>query len=203
MFYTYSGVPIMSSYAVTCISLYLVMTWVAMNIFALELESEKNLLFVQLPSKRDYLWGKWIVCLLIASVLGFVTIVYPLLLNSFKEAAQFVHVSTAIYGHLFFAIFGILVGSFFSNTKVESKRFAWLSAVLVIAISIAEEGIIKKGPIFEWLLLPFPPVAQILLHFTDDIWQSVKTFGWMRFGSFIYTSIFVLVIARMFDRKGR
>ena len=66
LFYTYSGVPIMSSYAVTCISLYLVMTWVAMNVFALELESEKNLLFVQLPSKRDYLWGKWIVCLLIA-----------------------------------------------------------------------------------------------------------------------------------------
>ena len=71
VFYTYSGVPIMSSYAVTCISLYLVMTWVAMSVFALELESEKNLLFVQLPNKRDYLWGKWIVCFLIASVLGF------------------------------------------------------------------------------------------------------------------------------------
>ncbi len=176
IFYTYSGVPIMSSYAVTCISLYLVMTWVAMNIFALELESEKNLLFVQLPHKRDYLWGKWIVCLIIAAVLAFITIVYPLLLNSFKEAAQFVHISTVIYGHLFFAIFGILVGSFFSNTKVESKRFAWLSAALVIAISIAQEGISKEGPIFEWLLLPFPPVAQILLHFTDDSLVISKAF---------------------------
>ena len=102
LFYTYSGVPIMSSYAVTCISLYLVMTWVAMNVFALELESEKNLLFVQLPSKRDYLWGKWIVCLVIASVLGFLTIVYPLVINSFKETAQ---VRTCKYSHLWPSVF--------------------------------------------------------------------------------------------------
>ena len=131
------------------------------------------------------------------------TIVYPLLLNSFKEVAQFVHVSTAIYGHLFFAIFGILVGSFFSNTKVESKRFAWLSAALVIAISIAQEGISKEGPIFEWLLLPFPPVAQILLHFTDDSLAIGKAFWLDAIWVVFYTIIFILVIARMFDRKGR
>lgn len=203
LFYTYSGVPIMSSYAVTCISLYLVMTWVAMNVFALEGESEKNLLFVQLPSKKDYLLGKWIVCFIIASILGFIAIVYPLLINSFKETPQFVHISLAVYGHLFFAAFGIIVGSFFSNIKVESKRFAWLSVMLVIAISIAQEGIIEKSNIFKWLLLPFPPVSQILLHFTDEALSIGKNFwmdaAWVVFYSFIY----LLLITRLFYRKER
>lgn len=202
LFYTYSDVPIMSSYAVTCISLYLVMTWVAMNVFALEGESEMNLLFVQLPSKRDYLWGKWVVCFLIALILGFIAMVYPLLLNSFKETPQFVHLSLAIYGHFFFAVFGILVGSFFSNSKVESKKFAWLSVMLVIAISIAQEGIIGKANIFKWLLLPFPPVSQILLHFTDESLVIGKGF-WMDAAWVVcYSFILLLVITRMFYRKG-
>lgn len=203
LFYSYSGVPIMSSYAVTCISLYLVMTWVAMNVFALEGESEKNLLFVQLPSKRDYLWGKWVVCFLIALILGFIAIVYPLLLKSFKETPQFVHISLAIYGHLFFAAFGIIVGSFFSNSKVESKKFAWLSVMLVVAISIAQEGIIEKANIFKWLLLPFPPVSQILLHFTDEALFIGKGFWVDAAWVVCYSLIYFLLITRMFYRKGR
>ncbi|WP_060205572.1 hypothetical protein [Sporosarcina koreensis] len=202
LFYTYSGVPIMSSYAVTCISLYLVMTWVAMSVFSLEGESEKNLLFVQLPSKRDYLWGKWVVCLLIASILGIIAIVYPLLINSFRETPQLVHISQAIYGHLFFAVFGIIVGSFFSNIKMESKKFAWLSAMLVIAISIAQEGIIEKAAIFKWILLPFPPVSQILLHFTDEALFIGKGF-WMDAAWVVcYSFFYFLIITRMFYRRG-
>ncbi|MCG7343227.1 ABC transporter permease [Sporosarcina sp. ACRSL] len=203
LFYTYRGVPIMSSYAITCISLYLVMTWVAMSVFSLEGESEKDLLFVQLPSKRDYLWGKWVVCLLSASILAFVAIVYPLVINSFKETAGLLHISVAVFGHLSFAVFGIIVGSFFSNTKVESKKFTWLSSMLVIAISIAGEGIVEKAAILKWVLLLFPPVGQTLLHFTDEALYIGRNFwldtAWVVFYSFICS----FVITQMFYRKWR
>ncbi|MDW0116812.1 hypothetical protein QTL97_07700 [Sporosarcina thermotolerans] len=203
VFYTYSGVPIMSSYAVTCISLYLVMTWVAMNVFALEGESEKNLLFVQLPNKRDYLWGKWVVCFLVASILGLIAIAYPMLISSFKGTVRLVHIGAAIYGHLFFAVFGIIVGSFFSNIKMESKKFAWLSAMLVIAVSIAYEGIVEKVYIFKWILLPFPPVSQFLMHFTDDALLIDKNFWLDAAWVVCYSFIYFLVITRMFYRKER
>jgi hypothetical protein len=179
------------------------MTWVAMNVFSLEEESEKNLLFVQLPSKKDYLWGKWVVCFLIASLLTLFAIAYPFLMSSFKEAVQLVHISVAIYGHLFFAIFGIVVGSFFSNIKVESKRFAWLSVMLVIAISVAQEGIIEKAYIFKWILLPFPPVSQILLHFTDEALSIGKDFWLDAAWVVCYSCICLLVITRMFYLRGR
>lgn len=201
LFYTYTGVPIMSSYAVTCVSLYLIMTWVAMSVFSLEEDGEKNLLFVQLPNKVQYLLGKWIVCLLIASFLGLYAIVYPLAINSFIESADFTYISIAIYGHLFFAVFGIFIGSFFSNTKVESKRFAWLSAMLVIAISIAQEGIIEKAIVFKWILLPFPPVAQVLRYFTDEAFHIGKDF-WMSAAWVVcYSLISGFVIMRIFMRR--
>lgn len=204
IFYTYSGVPIMSSYAVTCISVYLVMTWVSMNIFSLEEDGEKNLLFVQLKSKRSYLFGKWIVCFIIAFILGCIAIVYPLLMNSFKDEANPIHLGMAIYGTLFSALFGILLGSFYTNTKVDSKRFAWLSAIFVIVVSIAKEGIIEKMPIFNIILIPIPPIAQIIVHFTDEAYVTLSKSFWLdALWVGMYTTIGFYFITRMFYRKER
>ncbi|MCG3089838.1 hypothetical protein [Sporosarcina cyprini] len=179
IFYTYSGVPIMSSYVITSVSMYLVMTWVAMNVFSLEEETEKNLLIVQLKGKRAFLIGKWVVCFLVAAVLGSFALVYPLVFSIFKEPIQPVQLMAAIYGHLVCASFGILVGSFFSTLNIESKRFAWLSAMFVIVISLAAEGIVEKASFFKWLLLPFPAIYQVILHFTDDTPYVVGDSFWL------------------------
>ncbi|MBB4825218.1 uncharacterized protein YneF (UPF0154 family) [Sporosarcina luteola] len=179
IFYTYSGVPAMSSYVITGVSLYLAMTWVAMSIFSMDGVTEKNLLIVQLKSKYAYVFGKWFVCFLWAVALGVFALVYPLIFSMFKEPIQAVQLSVAIYGHVVSALFGILVGSFFSILKVESKRFAWLSAMFVIVISLAEQGIVEKASIFQWILLPFPPIYQVILHFTDDMPYVVGSGFWM------------------------
>ena len=60
--YIYKGVPILSSYAVTSITVYLIMTWLTMTVFSIEEESEKHILFVHLGNKKLYLWGKWATC---------------------------------------------------------------------------------------------------------------------------------------------
>ncbi|GKV55025.1 hypothetical protein NCCP2222_09720 [Sporosarcina sp. NCCP-2222] len=179
IFYTYSGVPIMSSYVITSVSMYLVMTWVAMNVFSLEDETEKNLLIVQLNGKRAYLIGKWAVCFLVTAVLGAFALVYPLVFSIFKEPIQPVQLMAAIYGHIICGFFGVLVGSFFSTLKIESKRFAWLSAMFVIVISLAAEGIVEKASFFKWLLLPFPPIYQVILHFTDGTPYVVGNGFWL------------------------
>ncbi|KAA9023974.1 hypothetical protein [Niallia endozanthoxylica] len=46
--YAYNNAPILSSYGVSSIALYLVMTWITMTIFTLEADSEKHILFSQL-----------------------------------------------------------------------------------------------------------------------------------------------------------
>ncbi|MBD7985267.1 hypothetical protein H9649_11770 [Sporosarcina sp. Sa2YVA2] len=179
IFYTYSGVPIMSSYVITSVSLYLVMTWVAMNVFSLETATEKNLLFVQLKSKHAYLLGKWAVCFLAALVLGAIAILYPLIFSMFKEPIQSVQFIVAVLGHLVAAVFGMLIGSFFSITKLESKRFAWLSSMLVIVVSLAKEGIVEMAHFFQWILLLFPPIHQVMRHFTDETPYVIANGYWV------------------------
>ncbi|WP_153730855.1 hypothetical protein [Sporosarcina obsidiansis] len=202
IFYTYSGVPIMSSYAVTCISLYLVMTWVAMTVFSLDDETEKNLLIVQLSSKFVYLYGKWVVCFLFAFMMGMVAILYPLLFSIFNEQIQMTQMSVVIYGHVVSALFGILVGSFFSIIKLKSKRFTWLSAMFVIAVSLAAEGIVEKGAILQWIILPFPPVIQIITHFTDDALYRVGTDFWLdAIWTIVYLLLAFVLTIRVFLKK--
>lgn len=199
--YHYSGVEILSSYAVTSIVLYLVTTWISMNLFSMEEESEKNLLFVQVGKVR-FLLGKWIICIFIAIVLMLFAIFYPILLDSFKEEVQPIHLGLSIFIHLLLATFGILVGSFSSITSLIPKRYTWLSAVLIIAISLSYDGIVEKLSFFKWLLIIFPPVVNVINFFEpDDLNHFGKEF-WI-FSSFaiIYSIIAFFALVKLFLKK--
>ncbi|BAQ11029.1 Na+/H+-dicarboxylate symporters [Bacillus sp. OxB-1] len=200
VFYAYSGVPVMSSYAVTCLAVYLTMAWIAMSVFSLE---TRNLLFVQLPQQSMYFWGKWLVCLFAAVLLTGFAIGYPILIGSFKEVVQPIHLILAIYGHVILALFGISVGAFFANTSASSQKFAWLSAMLITVVSIPAEGIIEKAGWLQWILLLVPPVIRVIGYLGDsmlrlgwDFWMDIL---WV-IGYFV-VSLFVAY--RMFRRKSK
>lgn len=199
--YHYSGVEILSSYAVTSIVLYLVTTWISMNLFSMEEEAEKNILYVQVGKIR-YLLGKWIIILLIAIVLALFAIFYPILLDSFKEAVQPIHLGLSILIHLLLAIFGILVGSFSSITSLIPKRYAWLSAVLIIAISLSYDGIVEKLSLLKWLLLIFPPVVNVINFFEpDDLNYFGKEFWTISSFGVIYCIIIFFSLVKLFLKK--
>lgn len=162
--YAYKNVPILSSYGVSSIAMYLIMTWLTMAIFAMEEESEKHILFSHLGSKVRYLVGKWLTILLIMIPLLMFAIFYPILTGSFKGEMSLALYVFAIYSHLALSIFGILVGTLFSATKLAVKKYAWLSAVLVIVVSLAAKAIIKTAAIFKWIMWIFPPVFRVIGH---------------------------------------
>ena len=199
--YHYSGVEILSSYAVTSIVLYLVTTWISMNLFSMEEESEKNLLFVQIGKVR-YLLGKWIISMLLAIVLMLFAIFYPILLDSFKEAVQPIHLVLSIFIHLLLAIFGILVGSFSSITSLIPKRYTWLSAVLIIAISLSYDGIVEKLSFLKWLLILFPPIVNVINFFEpDDLNHFGKEFWIISSFAAIYSIIAFFALVKLFLKK--
>ena len=199
--YHYSGVEILSSYAVTSIALYLVTTWVSMNLFSMEEEAERNMLFVQIGKIR-FLLGKWIIGMLIAIVFMMLAIFYPILFGSFKEAVQPIHFGLSIFVHLLMAAFGILVGSFSSITSFIPKRYTWLSAVLVIAITLSYDGIVEKLSLIKWLLLLFPPVVNVISFFeTDDLIHFGNEFWIISLFALLYSAIAFNVLMKLFLRK--
>ncbi|MGE8206530.1 hypothetical protein ACQKP0_18630 [Heyndrickxia sp. NPDC080065] len=200
--YIYKGLPILSSYAITSIVLYLVMTWVVIGVFSIEEEAEKYILFVQLGSKYRFLWGKWAVCIMIAFVLSLYAIIYPVLMNNFKGPIMTIHIALSFYSHIFLALFGILVGSFFSVTSLASKKYSWLLAMLVMVLSISYERIVEKAVIFKWLFILFPPIVNVTKYLSRDDTIHIGRDFWVYSGlAFVYMVVCMIVVVKMFLRK--
>lgn len=204
LFYTYSGVPIFSSYSVSSITIYLVATWLTMTVFSIEEEGEKNLLFVQLNSKSHYLWGKWIICLLFSSILTGFAIFYPIILNSFIDSIKPIHLGLTFFSHFLLAGFGVLVGSFFSITSFVAKKYTWLLALLVILLSLSYEGLVEDVSFLKWVLIFLPPVTHVIQYLNgEEIIQIDNEFWFLVTYTIAYSLLGIYVILKLFLKKER
>ncbi|GIN70234.1 hypothetical protein J14TS2_07090 [Bacillus sp. J14TS2] len=204
VFYTYQGVPILSSYAVTSITLLFISTWITMGIFSLENESEKQLLFVQLSSKLRYLCGKWCICLLVVIPLLIFAIFYPILIQAFKLPVTPIHFGFTLYGHFYLALSGIFVGSLFSATGFAQKKYSWLAAMLVNIITIVSEGMIERLTILKWPLYLFPPIGKLISYFQegDEIILNNEIL-FVSIWGMVYLILGFVIVTQLFLRKER
>ncbi|WP_062104950.1 hypothetical protein [Bacillus niameyensis] len=203
-FYTYKGVPTLSSYGVSSVVIYLTMTWIGMSVFTLEEENEKQLLFTQLGSKFRFLFGKWSLCLLIAILLLVFAILYPIIIGSFKTAITPLHIGLSIFIHFLFSILGLVVGSFFSITTFGRKKYSWLAAMLINILSIVSEGMIAKIAWLKWIFFILPPVGKMMNYFSNEDFFNVEIgLRLLLLWGIIYTVIAFTVVTKMFIKAER
>lgn len=198
--YAYKNVPILSSYGASTIAMYLIMTWITMSIFTLDEESEKHILISHLNRKQNYLIGKWLTILLIMIPLLLIAIFFPIISDSFKGNMSFHLYAYAIYSHLTFTAFGMLVGTLFSATKLATKKYAWLSSALIIVVSLASKSIIEISVLFKWILWIFPPVFKVVEYMEGEdqvlinnalIMDIVFVFIYILIGAVMLVSLFM------------
>lgn len=162
--YAYKNVPILSSYGGSSIALYLAVTWITMAIFTLQEESEKHILFTHLGNKLSYLIGTWLAALVMMIPLLLFAILFPIVTGSFKGSMTVELYAFSFFSHIVFALFGFIVGTIFSATKLAVKKYAWLSAVFVIVVSLAAKPLIETAPVLKAVVWIFPPVYQVIEH---------------------------------------
>lgn len=165
--YAYKNAPILSSYGVSSIALYLCMTWITMAIFRLEEESEKHILFTHLCGKMKFFIGKWLTALISMLPLALFSILYPLVTSSFHGEMTISLFTMTVYSHMIFAIFGVIVGTFFSATVLAMKKYAWLSAVFALVVSLAAKSLLETFEPLKWILWIFPPIFSVIEHMGD------------------------------------
>lgn len=165
--YTYDHAPILSSYGASSIAIYLTTTWISMTVFTLEEEQEKYILFFQLGSKVKYLFGKWLSIIIISLPLHALAIFYPIMTGSFKGSLSLALILISVCSHVIFSFFGILIGTLFSATKWGAKKYSWLSAVLVIVLSISAKSLVELASIAKWFLWIFPPIFTVIRHMEE------------------------------------
>ena len=107
----------------------------------------------------------------------------------------------AFYSHIAFTTFGIIVGTLFSATKLATKKYAWLSSVLIIVVSLSSKSIVEISSFFKWIMWVFPPVFnvvgymegedQVLLN-SSVIIDSVFVTIYIIIGAVMLTSLFII-----------
>lgn len=162
--YAYKNVPILSSYGGSSIALYLAAAWMTMAIFTLQKVSEKHILFTHLGSKLSYLIGTWLAALVMMLPLLLFAIFFPIVTGSFKGRMTVELYAFSFYSHIVFTLFGFIVGTTFSATKLAVKKYAWLATVFVIVVSLAAKSLIEAAPVLKAIVWIFPPVYQVIDH---------------------------------------
>jgi hypothetical protein len=202
--YAYNYAPILSSYAVSSIAIYLAMTWITMSVFTLDEESEKHILISHLKSKVSYLFGKWLTILIVMIPLLLFAIFFPIITNSFKGNMTISLYAYAFYSHLAFVAFGVIVGTLFSATKFATKKYSWLSAVLMIVVSLGSKSLIEMTSLFKWVLWIFPPVFKVVGYMEGED-QVIFNTTFLKDSVFvvIYLMIAAVLLVSLFKRKER
>ncbi len=202
--YAYENAPILSSYGVSSIALYLCMTWITMAIFQLEEESEKHILFSHLRGKVIFFIGKWLTAFIFMLPLSLFSILYPLVTSSFHGKMTFNLLNMTIYSHFIFSFFGILVGTLFSATTLALKKYSWLSAVFVLVVSLASKSLIEIIEPLRWILWIFPPIFRVIEHMGDaDLLVIEQGFFVDLFVVFVYVVAFSSLAVFLFLKRER
>ncbi|NMD71000.1 hypothetical protein HHO41_11905 [Bacillus sp. DNRA2] len=200
--YAYNNAPILSSYGVSSIGLYITMTWMTMALFSLEEDSEKHMLFFQLGRKLNFLIGKWLSLLIVMIPLIIYGMLYPIIGNLFKGELTLNVIGLSIFSHLVFQAFGILVGTLFSSTNFSIKKYAWITAVLVIVVSLASTAMIERLPILKWVLWLFPPVFKIINHMEgEDMIVLLDSLGFDILWVVCYITLGIILTIFLFRKK--
>lgn len=156
--YAYSNMDILGSCANSAVGLYLIMTWISMNVSRLEEAAEKHILIVHLRQKEHFLYGKWLTCLVMMIPLIIFAHFYPIISNSFTVSLTTPDHILSLYCHVGLGILGILTGSFFAVTKITETRYVWLLCALTVTTSLAYSQISELLPkgiaIVLWVLPP-------------------------------------------------
>ncbi|WP_152655062.1 hypothetical protein [Oceanobacillus sp. CFH 90083] len=196
VFYTYKPNPIVDSYAITALFLFVISAWLCMSVLSLDSPVQRQLLILHLGSSCQYYLAKLVTVWLITLLLTVFTFLYPIIFNMFSGTVSFTIGFVTFANHVLLATLGIGIASFFSKVMMESAINAYGGLALTIILSITALGIHEALPAsiryVTWLLPPATVTQQPLIQWEGD---SLSHLSYL---SFIWIVIYAGVIILLF-----
>lgn len=203
VFYTYKPNPVIDSYAVTALMVYVISAWLCISVLSLDPPRQAEIFVLQLGSWNRYYLGKLLTVFILSVVLTTYVILYPILFNMFEEPVTATTGLVAFMNHLFSGILGISVASLFSKviTKSAVNSFGGLS--LVIVVSLAALGISGMLPSslnqLVWIIPPATATQGPLYNWNGEDLQGLPMFPfiWIIIYSFLLVILFLQLAKRL------
>ncbi|GIO21442.1 hypothetical protein [Oceanobacillus sp. J11TS1] len=199
IFYTYKPNPIIDSYAVTALILFVTSAWLCMSVLSLDAPVQRQIMILHIKSSHKYYIAKLIAIWLIAVGLAVFAFVYPLVFGMFAEPVSLKVGFVSLANHILLATLGISIASFFNKSMMESTVNAYGGLVLTLILSFASLGIYKVLPSFikyvAWLLPPAVSTQIPLIQWDGEMIGelSLIPFIWI----FIYSVVLFILFLQV------
>jgi hypothetical protein len=194
--YSYTPNPIIDSYAVTALLLYIISAWVSICVLSLDTPVQRQLMILHIGGSSRYYLSKLISVLLISLILALYAFIYPIIFSMFYESVTFTIGLVSIVNHVILSILGISIASLFSKIITESAVNSYGGLALTIAISLAALGVSDALPsylkIFVWIIPPATITQTPLFNWNGENFLSLSLFP------FIWIIIYSLFILFLF-----
>ncbi|GEN88739.1 hypothetical protein MKY30_23190 [Oceanobacillus sp. FSL W8-0428] len=203
VFYTYKPNPIIDSYAITALFLFVISAWLCLSVLSLDSPVQRQLMILHLGSSYRYYLAKLLTVALIAALLTVFAFLYPIIFNMFSDSVSPAVGFISFVNHLLLAVLGIGVAGFFSKMMMESAINAYGGLVLTIILSIAAPGIENILPAsfkyIVWLLPPATITQRPLIQWKGESLSGISylPFLWIM----IYAGIILLLFLILANRR--
>ncbi|MBJ7983282.1 ABC transporter permease [Bacillus cereus] len=191
--YTYKPTPIVPIYLETTLALYLLSAWITITIFHTEDPVQEQITISHTNNISALYVGKYITALLICTVLSFISIIYPIILQMFNEKMTASLFLVGFLAHMSFSILGISIATLFTRNIIQKASTAWLSLTFILLMTIAS---IHFKTELLWVL---PPIESFLMLgqykyniLTHTLWLT----AWAIVYSFLLLTLFLFLIRK-------
>lgn len=199
--YTYTPNPIIDSYAVTALILYVISSWLCINVLSLDPPVQRQIMLLHVKGATRYYISKLLSVWLIAVILTLYAFVYPIIFGMFTEPVTFTIGFVSFVNHVLLATLGIMVASLFSKALMESPVNSYGGLALTIVLSIAALGIYEALPAgfkhITWIIPPAVSTQQSLMNWSGEGLSSLTMFP------FMWTIIYAIILLFLFLKLAR
>lgn len=196
VYYSYTPNPIIDSYAVTAIILYIISAWLCISVLSLDTPVQRQLMILHIGGKNRYYLSKLLSVWLISLILTLYAFIYPIIFGMFGESVTLTIGMVSIVNHIFLSILGISIASLFSKIITESAINSYGGLALTIIVSLAALGVYDTLPSYlkniVWLIPPATSTQTPLINWNGENVLDLSLFP------FIWIIIYSLLILYLF-----
>lgn len=201
LLYSYKPNPVMDSYAVTSVFLFIGAAWIGVSFLNHGNPRLEQLSVIHIGSLRKYAVSQILALLVPVILLVAFLILYPIITHMFAETVSLRQWMIAVAGHLTMGMLGLAVSFFFQLAFIPSSSRATAILEIIIIVSLGTESILAKLPsTFSWLHWIVPPAAPMMETELNSDHLSLTavwgTIGYALIYALLLTAIYLIYSAR-------
>ncbi|MFL0401861.1 ABC transporter permease [Bacillus nitratireducens] len=191
--YTYKPTPIVPTYLETALALYLLSAWITVTIFHTEDPVQEQITISHTNNISALYVGKYITALLICTVLSFISVIYPIILQMFNEKMTASLFLVGFLAHMSLSILGISIATLFTRNIIQKASTAWLSLTFILLMTIASIRLKKE---LLWFLPPIESFIMLGQYKYNILTHTLWLTAWTIVYSFLLLTLFLFLIRR-------